>query len=396
MTALVPLLLLAADPPAFAAVGAGDERPVGPVLRLSADGRAEVGIPGGTAAVPQLVSLRRVGVAVPAVPRGPALLTTTGDRVPGRLTGGDARSLRFRPPFLPETATDWPVPLASVAVVWLARPPADTPLDPARYPWLADHRRRDLVLLRNGDVARGTLTGFAPDIRLKPEGGPVRTFPPTEPAALAFDPSLARTRKPTGPYSHVVLRDGTRLDLTAAAIEANVLRGKANFGLDVQLPTAELVALDVYQGKAVYLSDLTPARAEHAGFLGPVWPWAADRSVRHEPLVLTGPNGPETFDRGIGTHPRTVLAYDLGGKYRRFEAVVGLDAESGRGGQAVVRILLDGKDATPVGLRRLVSGPAVPVRLDVTGAKELVLEVDFGPAGDVRADVDWGDARLFV
>ena len=71
------------------AVGAGDERPVGPVLRLTTDGAAEVSIPGGKAAVPQLVSLRRVGVAVPAVPRGPALLTTTGDRVPGRLTGGE-------------------------------------------------------------------------------------------------------------------------------------------------------------------------------------------------------------------------------------------------------------------------------------------------------------------
>jgi hypothetical protein len=32
--------------------------------------------------------------------------------------------------------------------------------------------------------------------------------------------------------------------------------------------------------------------------------------------------------------------------------------------------------------------------VDVTGAKELVLEVDFGPTGSVEAAVNWGDARL--
>src|SRR5205823_698895 len=258
--------------------------------------------------------------------------TTTGDRIPGRLTGGDARVLRFRPAFLADGEPDWAVPLPSVAVVWLTRPPADTPPDPARYPWLADPRRRDLVLLRNGDLAHGTLTGFAPDIRLKTDAGAVRAFTPTEPAALAFDPSLARTRNPQGPYAHLVLRDGTRLDLAGPTVEGDAVRGKALFGVAVQVPLDEVIALDVYQGKAVYLSDLKPSRAEQAGFLGPAWPWAADRTVRGEPLQVVTPNGAETFDKGLGTHPRTVLSYALGGKYRRFDAVVGLDAASGRGG----------------------------------------------------------------
>jgi hypothetical protein len=30
----------------------------------------------------------------------------------------------------------------------------------------------------------------------------------------------------------------------------------------------------------------------------------------------------------------------------------------------------------------------------VAGTKELTLMVDFGPAGDVQADVNWGMARL--
>ena len=36
----------------------------------------------------------------------------------------------------------------------------------------------------------------------------------------------------------------------------------------------------------------------------------------------------------------------------------------------------------------------VAVRVDVSGANELTLEVDFGPTGGVQADVNWADARL--
>ena len=37
---------------------------------------------------------------------------------------------------------------------------------------------------------------------------------------------------------------------------------------------------------------------------------------------------------------------------------------------------------------------AVPVRADITGARELTLAVEFGRGGDVQDHVDWVDARL--
>ena len=55
---------------------------------------------------------------------------------------------------------------------------------------------------------------------------------------------------------------------------------------------------------------------------------------------------------------------------------------------------LDGKQHDLPALRSLAAGVAVPLRIDVTGAKELAMAIDFGPAGDVQADVNWGDARL--
>lgn len=396
-TGLILATLLAAPAPdsgPFVALGPADEPVTGRLVKLAADGTAELATGPKTATVRESYSLRRRDVPLPPLPRGPLLVTPTGDRIPGRLLGGDAQSLRFRPAFAPDDA-EWKVPFSSVAVVWLTRPPADTPLDPTRYPWLADNRRRDVLRFRNGDTLRGSLDGFADaGPRFKPETGDARTVPLEQLAAVAFNPSLARTRKPKGPFAHLVLRDGTRLDVTGPTVEKDVLLAKAVFGEAVEVPLAEVVALDVFQGKAVYLSDLKPAKAESAGFLGAAWPWAADRSAHGGPLRLLTPAGEQTFDKGLGTHPRTTLTYALGGKYRRFEALVGLDPFTGRHGRADVRVRLDGKEHEFPALRSLAAGLAVPLRLDVTGVKELTLAIDFGPSGDVQADVNWADARV--
>jgi hypothetical protein len=382
-----------AAPPApeFVATSPAADHQAGRLIRLTPDGTAELASKSGTVTVRDVVSIRRFGVPVPPFPRVPALITTTGDRVPGRLVGGDASALRFRPAFA--GGDEWKVPVGSAAVVWFAHPSAETPADPGRYPWLSDNRRRDTLLYRNADTARGTLDGFAADppaVRFKSEAGDVRTVRQADLAALAFNPALARTRKPKGPYSHLVLRDGSRLDLVNAIATGDTLRGTTLFGQPVVVPVAELVAIDVYQGKTVYLSDLKPTRVEQTGYLGPSWPWAADRTVRGEPLRVLTAVEQETFDKGLGTHPRTVLTYDLGGKYRRFEAKVGIDPDAG--GRAMVRVKVDGKEQPLPGT--LAAGPAVLVRIDVTGGKELKLETDFGPAGDVRADVVWADARV--
>jgi hypothetical protein len=103
----------------------------------------------------------------------------------------------------------------------------------------------------------------------------------------------------------------------------------------------------------------------------------------------------DTFDKGLGTHPRTTLTYALDGKFKRFEAVVGLDPATGRRGVVDVRVRVDDKEVTPAGLIGLTAAArGRPVRVDLTGAKRLTLVVDFGPAGDVQADVNWADARV--
>ena len=57
-------------------------------------------------------------------------------------------------------------------------------------------------------------------------------------------------------------------------------------------------------------------------------------------------------------------------------------------------MLADGKPLDLGGDRELTAGAPLFVGVDVAGAKELTLEVDFGEGGPVQDHVDWVDARF--
>jgi hypothetical protein len=97
----------------------------------------------------------------------------------------------------------------------------------------------------------------------------------------------------------------------------------------------------------------------------------------------------------MGLHADSRLTYDLAGNYHWFEALVGLEElEDGRTGTARVKVLIDGKPR-PLDIEELTGkSKPLPIRLDVKGAKELTLVVEFGKRGDVLARVNWIDARL--
>ncbi|MFM8274693.1 MAG: NPCBM/NEW2 domain-containing protein [Gemmata sp.] len=392
MVPLVLALAVSAPPePQFAVSGAG-ARATGTLGALSLVAGARVKTADGEKAVPSVVSVRQVGAALPPPPAGAHVITAAGDRVPGRVSGGDTKALRFTHA---SSGEDGPLALDAVAAVWLRPPPADTPPDPARYVWLAGTPTRDVLLYRNGDTARGSLTAFTDTgVKFTPDGGAAREVPLADLTAIGFNPRFVRPRKPKEAFAHLVLADGARFAASEVNVKGDALLCKAVVGPPVTVRLTDLVALDVLQGPATYLADLKPKRAETVGFLGDGWPWAPDRTVRGQPLRLLAGGAENTFDRGLGTHPKTTLAYDLAGKFTRFEAVVGLDAVSGKRGRAAVRLLVDGKEVPLPDLKTLAAGDARAISVELKGAKELVLVIDFGPAGDVQADVNWGNARL--
>jgi beta-galactosidase len=74
---------------------------------------------------------------------------------------------------------------------------------------------------------------------------------------------------------------------------------------------------------------------------------------------------------------------------------VGLDEKTGSNGSVGLTVLVDGR-ARDLGLKGDLTGSSAPfpIALDVTGAKEITLIVEFGQRGDVGDQVDWVNARL--
>lgn len=393
---LVPFLVLTAalaQPPTanYVAVTATETK-TGPWRSLGKNWAATLG--DGTAPLANLISLRKADTPLPEWPRTAGVILANGDRIAGTVLTGDDTALVLKTAWQPKGLR---VPLPAIRVLWLTAIPADAPAFVDRYRWLDPKRKSDVVLLRNGDTAAGDIEKFADAgaVRLRHGTEAIATFEATAMAAVAFNPNLSATRKLKGPFARLVLADGSRITVSAATADGTTLRATTTFGAAFEVALNQVIALDVQQGKATDLADLRPKSEKVEPFNDLAWPWQANRTVKSRPLRLATPRGVSTFDTGLGTHPHTTLTYSLNGKYRRFTALVGLDADTGRRGAAKVQILVDGKDQPLDGLAKLSAAAGqVPVSVELAGAKELTLVVDFGAGGDVQADVNWADARL--
>jgi hypothetical protein len=380
----------AEDPPRFILERADGAPVAGTLERVSDDWSIRLGgtTPSETRGA-NLIALRRERLRLPPRPIGPALVFANGDQVPVksmvlagervRATLGDGQEID--------------VPVATLCGFWLAPAETEEAAERLRRRWTGGRRVRDQVMLRSGDVIDGTLVGLDDKaLQLEVRSKEVKVER-TRVAAVALNTALIRFPLPRGPYGHLVLADGSRVALASARCDdGRTLVGKALFGAPIRAALEQVRALDLRQGRAVFLSDLPPRAYEHTPYLDLAWPWVADGSTAGLDLRLGG----GTYDKGMGLHSQSRLAYDLAGRYRRFHALVGFDdrAES-RDGEVRVRVLVDGKamDLGWDGVMRPGAAPR-PIRLDVTDARELLLAVEFGRRGSVNGRIDWADARL--
>jgi hypothetical protein len=158
---------------------------------------------------------------------------------------------------------------------------------------------------------------------------------------------------------------------------------------ELAFPTSSLREVRYLGQGVVYLSDLDPAQVEEKPFFDYPLPWQRDLSVGKGRLTLRG----QAFDKGLGVHARCRLTYALDGTYARFHALIGVDDEARGKGNCVFEVWADGKQLFASGAVTGQDAPR-PVDLDVTGARELVLLVEFGEGGDVGDRGDWADAYL--
>jgi hypothetical protein len=376
------------DAPLFRLETASGASSTGPLLALDKNWTVRMG---GSAEVraDDVLAVRRVGSLLPAVPAKGLVMFANGDRVPAQSIKLAGERLTFVA--LAGEKLEFRVPLSAVLVIWLTTPDGEKHPDKLRRDLATSQRSRGQVLLRNGDVLEGTLASMdekALGLEIEKKEIEVKV---DRVAAIALSTELTAARLPKRPYGRLVLANGCRLSLHSATCDGKLLLGTTLFGAEAKIPLDQIVALYVYQSRAVYLSDLKPSKIEQVPYLDVAAPPVRDGSVKGRDLRLGG----STYDKGLGMHSACRMTYDLGGAYKRFEALVGLDDVTGRDGSVSVEVLVDGKPQK-LGLEKDLAhrnGP-LTVCIDVSGAKQLTLAVTFGERGDVQDDVDWVNARL--
>jgi hypothetical protein len=342
----------------------------------------------------KLVSLRRVGLPLPPWPDEMHLVLVNGDCIPIDKPRLEGERLHFVHPDLGD-GKEVTVPLGAVAMLWLEAPVNADDAEKLRRRLLAGPRKRDRVLLSNGDAVEGNLEGL--DVRKITIGSGKKASPIDlkQVSALVLSSDLAENIRPKGVHAQVVLigdrrSRGSRITLASATSDGKTLQGITAFGVPLRAPLEQVAALDILGGRAVYLSELKPTKYEFAPYLDIRWPLAVNASVAGRDLRI----GPGVHTRGLGMHPQSRATFTLDGKYRRFEAVVGLDPKPDRTGSARIRVLADGKPLDLGGNGELTARqPSRTIQVGIEGVKELTLETDFGTQG-VQADVNWADARV--
>jgi hypothetical protein len=223
--------------------------------------------------------------------------------------------------------------------------------------------------------------------------------PEIEPAGKVFEGEIPVTLRSPGnvpgaevrytidgsrPTASSALYEGPIVLRESATVRARTFREGAEPGADAEARFAKLPPAP--PAPAVFLDELKPAVAT-AGWGGAP---RAGRSIQDKPLSVAG----KVRSKGIGSHARSEIAYDLEPRFGRFVAVAGIDDEMKDYAQmasADFRVLIDGKEvaASPV----LRAGERwhfdVPIP---AGAKRIALVAGDGGDGINADHADWVEA----
>ncbi|MBI2862901.1 MAG: NPCBM/NEW2 domain-containing protein, partial [Chloroflexi bacterium] len=157
--------------------------------------------------------------------------------------------------------------------------------------------------------------------------------------------------------------------------------------------TMSFASTALAQGRSepVYLSDLkwTYASTGWVSAGGDPMP-KLDASFTEGALKLQG----RRFQKGLGTYPFSEIEYELGGRYRAFQAVVGIDDDAQSEDASVVfYVFVDDRLAFTSGVMRRHDA-ARRIEVSVLGADHLRLVVSDAGDGTRWDYADWAAARL--
>lgn len=403
MIARARLLLTAALGAAFAAGAAAqfqgtattiDGRKLPGALTLGDDGTVVVSGEGGETrfGLDELVSFEREGSELRSVETEDRVWLRSGQELPakklsGRLGGdGEPSVVIVRLP----SGVELELPISTLRALrhgGLLRPrPNLFPADLAEPP-----DNEDLIyVVKNGKAQRSSvtvtgLTGKTVEFLLR---GEPYDFEFDGLAAVVFgrNTGFPPDRQPQ-PRTVLTLTTGEVLEGKLLEVGA-ALRFRMDEGPVFEVAPIKVHRFDVSSDKLVWLSKLEP-KVEQTPAFDRVWPWRVDRTEAGPGFELSG----RKFERGIGLVPKTRLTYDVGGRYDVFEATIGIDDRGGPEAHAVFRVFVDGKQAFESDPMTRGMAPK-DVHVELSKAKTLAIEVDFGKNYDLGDFCAWADARV--
>jgi len=301
-----------------------------------------------------------------------------GQRVPGKPVGYKDENIVWRSAALGELAV--PVKLAR-AMVRSGRS-ADAIDQP---------RTDDIVLMTNGDTARGIVSDITSDTLMLNVGADTVTVALDSVDVLYFAVA-GRPPASSARAFRIRLTDGTIMTFASAESRDNKLRLTALSGSVHEVPMDAVTSVEQLNGPVAWLSSRLPDVAIHTPFFGGMtWPPRMDLTASGKPIQFGG----RTYTRGIGVHSYSRLEYSLDGSYEAFRTQYAI-ATDVRNQYADVTVRIKVDDAVVHEAQHVRAGmlsPVVLIDLPRT-AKKLTLEVDYGDAHDTQDHFNWIEPAL--
>lgn len=250
-------------------------------------------------------------------------------------------------------------------------------------------KRDRIVILRDSELnaLEGSLGDFDPKaqtVKFTSEAtGTVIDLPLDRLHGFIFYRSEAPTESP---ICKVYDTEGNNLMALKLQHDGNRLAVTTTFGATVNLPAESLARLDFNMGKLTFLSDMVPTKIIEKSGIGLINRHRVDANLDGEPILLD-----KQYAKGLSMHAHTELEYNLGGKYKEFKAILGIDLRTGADSQPKVTIYCDGAEQfSEVITGKKVRPLALPVK-DVTTLKIVVSGRNFL---DLHDHVTLAEARV--
>lgn len=284
-----------------------------------------------------------------------------------------------------------------------------------------EYRSEDRLWMTSGDELEG---GVAPTsapatglerIHFTPKASQATLKVPLENViALGFQSPAVPVAPMTFPSAILGLRDGSLLwvsQILPGSTQVSLeLVGGAVLSAETDSFWSSVTGLQWLGGRATYLSDLPTAGYKHIPFLSTPWEYGIDHNDRGGFLR----HARRIYPKGVGMHSTSRLAYELAGRFRRFDADIVLDDLAGQHGSVIFRVFVEraaneaGNQVREPANRSAVNqwelvytSPVVRggdaaqnVSVDVTGAARMALVTDFADYGDAGDHANWLNARL--